>query len=72
MFGPGPTFPYEKYIRSRFSDDHHVWGTVLFEEVRGLGYSQSYPTFTRRSARRSSDPTAEGCTGVKGRGTDFA
>jgi hypothetical protein len=42
---PDPLADFEKYIRSQFSDDHHVWGTVLFEEVCGLGYSQSYPTF---------------------------
>ena len=45
---PDPLANYEKYIRSRFSDDHHVWGTVLFDEVCGLGYSQSYPTFARQ------------------------
>ncbi len=31
--GPDPLARFEKYLTARFADDHHVWGTVLFEEV---------------------------------------
>lgn len=43
---------FEAYIRARLSDDHHVWGTVLFEGPTRLGYSQSYPTSVRRVRMR--------------------
>src|SRR5271155_2801134 len=33
---PDPLADYEKYLVARFTDDHHVWGTVLFEEVTRL------------------------------------
>ena len=39
---------FEPYLRQRLADDPHLWGTVLYDELRGLGYSQSYPTFVRR------------------------
>jgi transposase len=64
-----PLADYEKYLSARFTDDHHVWGTVLFEEVKGLGYSQSYPTFVRQIRKRDLRPHCEACTGVKGRDT---
>jgi len=66
---PDPMAEYEKYIRARFGDDHHVWGTVLFEEVKGLGYSQSYPTFVRQIRKQGLRPHCEACTGVDGRDT---
>ena len=39
---------FEAYVRQRLSDDPHVWGSALFDEVVALGYSQSYPTFVRK------------------------
>ncbi len=66
---PDPLAEFEKYITARFTDDHHVWGTVLFEEVKGLGYSQSYPTFVRQVRMRKLRPHCEACSGVKGRDT---
>jgi transposase len=66
---PDPLADYEKYLVARFTDDHHVWGTVLFEEVKGLGYAQSYPTFVRQIRTRGLRPHCEACTGVKGRDT---
>jgi transposase len=66
---PDPLADFEKYIQARFSDDHHVWGTVLFEEVCGLGYSQSYPTFVRQIRKKGLRPHCEACTGVGGRDT---
>lgn len=46
-----------------------MWATVLFAEVEGLGYSQSYPTFARKLRDRGLRPHCEPCTGVKGRAT---
>jgi transposase len=66
---PDPLAPYEKYVIARFTDDHHVWGTVLFEEVLALGYDQSYPTFARQIRKRGLRPHCEACTGVNGRDT---
>ncbi len=67
--GPDPLAPFEKYLTARFADDHHVWGTVLFEEVKTLGYSQSYPTFVRQVRTKGLRPHCEACSGVKGRDT---
>ena len=66
---PAPLAEYEKYLVARFADDHHVWGTVLFEEVTRLGYAQSYPTFVRQIRARGLRPHCEACTGVTGRDT---
>jgi len=66
---PDPLAEFEPYIRARFSDDHHVWGTVLFEEITRLGYSQSYPTFVRQIRTRGLRPHCEACHGVEGRQT---
>ena len=30
---------FEPYVRQRFTDDPHVWATVLFDEIVGLGVS---------------------------------
>ena len=66
---PDPLAEYEKYLTARFTDDHHVWGTVLFEEVTALGYSQSYPTFVRQIRTKGLRPHCEACRGVVGRDT---
>jgi transposase len=59
----------EAYVRQRLSDDHGVWATTLFDEVQGLGYDRSYPTFTRKLRQRGLRPHCEACSGVKGRAT---
>jgi transposase len=51
------------------TDDAHLWTTVLFAEVRALGYGQSYPTFVRKLRDRELRPHCEPCSGVKGRAT---
>ncbi len=45
---PDPFDVVEPYVRQRLVDDPHVWATVLFDELVGLGYEQSYPTFVRK------------------------
>jgi transposase len=59
----------EAYVAQRLADDHGVWATVLFDEVQGLGYDRSYPTFTRKLRERDLRPHCEACSGVKGRAT---
>lgn len=60
---------FEPYVRQRLCDDHGVWATTLFDEVRALGYGRSYQTFTRKLRERSLRPHCEACHGVKGRAT---
>ena len=59
----------EPYVRQRLLDDHGVWATTLFDEVKDLGYDRSYPTFTRKIRQRGLRPHCEACSGVKGRAT---
>ena len=58
---------FEPYVRQRFSDDPHVWATVLFDEVAELGFDRSYQSFTRALRDRDLRPHCEACAGVKGR-----
>ena len=60
---------FAAYVRQRIADDPHLWGTVLYDELRGLGYSQSYPTFVRRLRNRALRPHCSACRGVKGQPT---
>jgi len=66
---PDPFDRIEPYVAQRLVDDHGVWGTTLFDEVRALGYDRSYPTFTRKIRERRLRPHCEACSGVKGRAT---
>ena len=47
---------FEPYLRQRLGDDPHLWGTALYDEVKDLGYPQSYPTFVRQLRRRRLRP----------------
>jgi len=60
---------FEPYVRQRLEDDHGVWATTLYDEVRALGYARSYQTFTRKLRERRLRPHCEACHGVKGRAT---
>ena len=66
---PDPFDRVEAYVAQRLSDDHGLWATALFDEVQGLGYDRSYPTFTRKIRERHLRPHCEACSGVKGRPT---
>ena len=59
----------EPYVRQRLVDDPHVWATVLFDEVGGLGYEQSYPTFVRKIRNRGLRPSCGACAGTRGQAT---
>ena len=60
---------FEPYVRQRLVDDPHVWATALFDEVKSLGYGQSYPTFVRKVRNRGLRPSCGACAGTRGRPT---
>jgi transposase len=64
---PDPFDRFEAYVRQRFIDDPHVWATVLFDEVVGLGYDRAYATFTRQLRDRQLRPHCEPCASSNGR-----
>jgi transposase len=64
-----PLEPFVTYLRLRFADDPHVWASALYDEVKRLGYPQSYPSFVRQVRTAGLRPHCEACTGVKGRDT---
>jgi hypothetical protein len=54
---PAGDDPFESlvdYVRERLAEDPHLWAVTLLDEITGLGYDRSYPTFTARSARGES------------------
>lgn len=61
--------PYLGYLKSRFSEDPHVVGTALYDEIVELGYGQSYSSFTRNLRQRELRPKCLSCLGVKSRYT---
>lgn len=65
--GPDRFDRFEPYVRQRFTDDPHVWATVLFDEVVALGFELSYQSFTRALRDRQLRPHCEACVGSKGR-----
>lgn len=62
-----PFEPFVDYVRERLTEDPHLWAVTLFDEVTGLGFDRSYPTFTRQVRVRGLRPHCEPCAGVKGR-----
>lgn len=59
--------PFVDYCRARLAEDPHLWAMTLFDEIVGLGFVQSYPTFTRQLRLRSLRPNCERCHAAKGR-----
>jgi transposase len=47
----GFTHPYGQYLEARLEDNEHVDATVLFRELRALGYEGSYRTLARHLQR---------------------
>jgi transposase len=64
---PSCVEPFRGYLEARFEDDAHVLATVLFEELRGLGFDRSYPTLVREIRELGLRPVCECCRagGVK-------
>jgi transposase len=69
LAGQGPTRepapscvePYRAYLKARFVDDAHVLGSVLHQELVGLGFDRSYPTLVREIRRLALRPVCECC-----------
>ncbi len=53
--------PYRGYLATRFADDAHVEGTVLYREVLDLGFDRSYVTFVRELRTLGLRPRCEAC-----------
>jgi transposase len=64
---PDPFEPFAAYCVQRLTDDPHVWATTLFDEVVGLGFDRSYPSFTRGLRRHRIRPHCEPCSASNGR-----
>jgi hypothetical protein len=66
---PDPLAPYLAYVTERLREDPHVRATALWDEVRRLGYSGAYSSFTEAIRHRQLRPHCEACAGVRGRPT---
>lgn len=64
---PDPFEPFLGYGTQRLTDDPHVWGSTLFDEVVFLGFDRSYPSFTRDLRRHQIRPHCEPCSASTGR-----
>jgi len=67
--GESPLERFVPYLDARFADDPHVWASALYDEVRELGYTPSYPSFARQLRMAGLRPHCEACSGVRGRET---
>lgn len=61
--------PYEPYVRQRLTEDPHLRGTALYDEIKDLGYPQSYQTLARRVRLGGLRPPCSACSGVRGQPT---
>lgn len=59
--------PFVDYCRARLVEDPHLWAETLLDEIRPLGFDQSYATFTRQLRLRQLRPHCEACNAAKGR-----
>ena len=58
---PDPFAEYVEYCRLRLGADPHLWATTLFDEVTALGFTGSYPSFTRAIRERALRPVCRSC-----------
>ena len=59
--------PFVDYCRARLVEDPHLWAETLLDELRLLGFEQSYSTLTRQLRERELRPHCEACSAAKGR-----
>ena len=64
---PDPIERYRQYLAARFADNPHIWASALYDEVKALGYEESYVSFARQIRLAALRPHCEACTSVKGR-----
>lgn len=65
--GADPFEAFVPYCAQRLTDDPHLWGTTLFDELGELGYSGSYPRMTYQVRVQALRPVCESCRAAKGR-----
>ena len=53
--------PFRPYLVARFEDDAHVFASVLFDELRDLGFDRSYPTLVREIRELGLRPECRCC-----------
>ena len=59
---PSPLEPWRAYLEARFSDDPHVFATVLHGELTDLGFARSYPTLVKEIRRLQLRPACSCCS----------
>jgi transposase len=59
--------PFVDYCMARLAEDPHVWAETLLDELRPLGFTQSYATLTRQIRDRGLRPHCEACRPAKAR-----
>ena len=52
------------YVTARLTEDPHLWGVTLFDELVKLGFTGSYPTLTRQIRERGLRPACMACAHV--------
>ena len=56
-----PFAPFVEYVTARLTEDPHLWGITLFDELQPLGFDASYPTLTREIRARRLRPVCTDC-----------
>jgi transposase len=64
--------PYRDYLEARFADDHHVFASVLYRELKELGFERSYPTLVRELRLLELRPSCPACRAGKIPTTEIA
>ncbi|MGW0712475.1 Mu transposase domain-containing protein [Streptomyces sp. NPDC002643] len=67
QLAPDALVPFLEYCRQRLRDDPHLWASTLYDEVKELGYTGAYSTFTRALRRHQVRPHCEPCKTASGR-----
>jgi len=60
--------PFERfveYVKARFTEDPHLWASVLYREIKDLGFTASYQTLTREIRVRHLRPVCQACLGAR-------
>ncbi len=58
---PSVLEPYCDYLEARFAEDPHLFATVLYRELGGLGFERSYPTLVRELRGLELRPRCSAC-----------
>ncbi len=56
-----PFDQYVEYVTARLVEDPHLWAQTLFDELRDLGFVQSYSSLTRQIRERGLRPVCPAC-----------